>query len=56
MGLFDTLIIKPYHELLTWLNGDPLEPRFDTRKTFFETLIGIFGFIAISRLVDEIDL
>ena len=30
--------------------GDPLSPTYKTRKTFFEGIAGIFGFIIIQQL------
>jgi len=34
--------------------GDTSSPTYETRKTFFEGLVGIFGFIIINSLVNKI--
>jgi|TARA_R110000751_G_scaffold9819_1_gene36205 hypothetical protein len=36
--------------------GDPLSPTYKTRKTFFEGLAGIFGFILIQQLGKKLNI
>lgn len=36
--------------------GDPLSPTYNTRKTFFEGLAGIFGFIIIQQLGKKLNI
>ena len=36
--------------------GDPLSPTYKTRKTFFEGLAGIFGFILIQQLGKKLEI
>lgn len=36
-----------------WLYGDVTSATFETRKTFFETLLGIFGFFIVGKAIKE---
>lgn len=47
------IIFKPIKDFTSWLFGDPQNVNFQTRKTFFETLLGIFGFFIIGRIIKD---
>ncbi len=48
------MVFKQLQDFTNWLFGDPLSPTFETRKTFFETLLGIFGFFIVGRGLKEV--
>ena len=48
-------ILKPFHEFFTWAAGDPESSTFETRKTIFELLLGVFGFLVVKKISDSID-
>ena len=36
--------------------GDPSSPTYNTRKTFFEGLAGIFGFIIVQQVAKKLQI
>ena len=44
---------KVLSEFQNWIFGDPKSKTFETRKTFFEVLFGIFGFFAVKTLINS---
>ena len=44
---------KVLDEFQKWVFGDPKSKTFETRKTFFEVLFGIFGFFAVKTLINS---
>ena len=46
-------IFKPIHKFGEFIAGDKESKTYSTRKTFFEGLLGIFGFIIINSLVKK---
>lgn len=54
MAILETFIFKPLQSFLTWASGDPVNPTFSTRKTFIETLLGIFGFFIVGRILKRV--
>ncbi len=44
---------KILDEFRAWAFGDPKAKTFETRKTFFEVLFGIFGFFAAKTLIQN---
>ena len=53
-GILETFIFKPLHDFLIWASGDPTSPTFSTRKTFIESLLGIFGFFIIRAVITNV--
>lgn len=49
-------ILKPIHEFYTWLSGDPTSPTYETRKTFFEGILVIFGTIFTTQIAKKLDI
>ena len=45
---------KILDDFKNWVYGDPKNKTFDTRKTFFEVLFGIFGFFAVKAIVQNV--
>lgn len=54
MAILETFVFKPLHDFLSWASGDPIAPTFSTRKTFIETLLGIFGFFIVGRILKSV--
>ncbi len=45
---------KALQDFKDWISGDPKAKTFETRKTFFEVLFGIFGFFAVKKLINSV--
>ena len=47
------VILEKIKGIFDYIKGDPTHPTFQTRKTLFELLLGIFGFIAVKKISDN---
>ena len=47
------MVFERLQRFQNWLYGDTTSPTFETRKTFFETLLGIFGFFIVGKVIKE---
>ena len=47
------VILEKIQGFFNYVQGDPTSPTFQTRKTLFELLLGIFGFIAVKKISDK---
>ena len=43
-------------KLSSWISGDKSSPTYETRKTFFEGLAGIFGFILVQQIGKKLNI
>ena len=47
------VFFQKLQDFQNWIFGDPQAKTFETRKTFFEVLFGIFGFFAIKKIINS---
>ena len=47
------VILEKIKGIFDYIQGNPAHPNYEVRKTLFELLLGIFGFIAVKKISDN---